>query len=91
MNTQQDADIATLVGEMEDVACESITHGILHHDGSATHYARVICTRCELNAVKAFCATIVRLVNKNVLMRCGECGGADYAQEVVTILGPVNA
>lgn len=90
MSTQQDTDIAALVGEMEDVPCESLGHGneTDAHEGNATHYARITCPSCDVNKIKAYCAPFVAYVTGDGFIRCSDCGGIHAGH--TTILGPVN-
>jgi len=91
MSTQQQTDIAALVGEMEDVACESTGHGNQHHGGAAVSYARVDCIDCGTSVIKSYCATMIGFVRGNLMVACSQCLRKDRALDVITILGPVNA
>lgn len=87
-------DIAVLVGEMEDMPCESAGHVIesqAHDEGPATHYARAHCPACGNTAVKAYCLTFVAVISMNPLLECPVCGCAGRAIDMVTILGPVKS
>jgi hypothetical protein len=92
MSTALDLDLATLVGEMEDVACESRGHDEDSdcHEGPASHYVRLHCPNCDSIQVKAYCLPFVTFIRGfNHGIQC-ECGHISHAPETATILGPVN-
>ena len=94
MSTELNLDLAALVGEMEAPSCESIGHEIqplVHDHGPATHYARIRCDACRLDAVKAYCATFVSTVLAGPdHFECFVCGVLLAVDGHITILGPVS-
>lgn len=97
MSTELDVDIAALVGEMADVPCESPSHASVpdwHDDGPATHYALALhgCVG-PAGTVLPVCGTYAALTRNIAAERChcAHCGQKfSRADEIVTILGPVN-
>lgn len=94
MSTALDLDLATLVGELEDVPCESVSHSkaiFAHlHGGPATHYARITCEYCHMNEIRAYCGPFVAyLLCPESGVVC-DCGVDKPAVESIRILGPVN-
>lgn len=93
MSTELDLDISVLVGEMEAPACESIGHEEqphFHDDGPATHYARIRCTDCGLDTVKAYCATFTTVISSDYgVAMCFVCHAPQSQTSHFTILGPV--
>ncbi|MDO5865990.1 MULTISPECIES: hypothetical protein [Paenarthrobacter] len=81
-------DLEVLVGEFEELACESCSHD-LHADGPATHYARVQC-ECGVNVIKAYCAWMVAAVLTNSNVVCFNCLARYEAKDHVTILAPIT-
>jgi len=92
MSTALDLDLATLVGELEDVPCESAGHGMAYmHDGPATHYAEWSCQGCGQHFLKAYCGPFVKFIQTpNHEIWCPRCFHTHDAPKTVTILGPVN-
>jgi len=90
--TELDLDLAALVGEMEAPPCESNGHGLAaaygHHGGNATHYVKWV-EPCG-TSVKAYCTTVIKMIESNLPFRCKDCGYVAPAAECATILGPVN-
>lgn len=90
MSTALDLDLAALVGELEDVPCESLTHATHpEHGGAATHYARVHCPECSYSDLKAYCGPFVEFIKNDGPIRCF-CERLLPASRIFTILGPVN-
>jgi len=89
MSTEMNVDIATFVGEMEDVPCEASHHKSSHPAGPASHYVRGTCPSCGLNEIKAYCQHMIDWIAEDGCMVC-RCGRATAASELVVILGPVN-
>lgn len=83
-----DVDLATLVGEMEALPCESAGHGESHYGGSATHYIKW--TEPCGQSVKAYCYTVVQMVQANLPFHCHDCGYVAPAGKCGQVLGPVN-
>lgn len=94
MSTALDLDLATLIGELPEVPCESSGHGDVDqsdvHNGPATEYCRLNCPSCGIDTVKAYCAPFMSYIRANLLLRCGTCAKVYSADIGVTILGPVN-
>ena len=94
MNTQQQEDIAAIVGEMEDIACEHSQHGThpYHTDQPASHYLKALCPTCGYATnIYAACPSYVQLVQAGAPTICSRCRTQRSALEAFTILGPVNA
>lgn len=95
MTTALDLDLATLVGELEDVACEHSQHGESpsHTDGPASHYLRYQ-HECGYSKMYAACpgfvARVIWLAATGGELGCRGCHQGALCAETTTILGPVN-
>jgi len=91
-DTALDLDLATLVGDMPAVPCESVGHdNASMHGGPATHYAVWTCQGCGFHFFKAYCGPFVKFVQTpNHAIRCPHCLHTHDAPETVKILGPVD-
>ena len=87
-----DLDLATIVGEMEDVPCEHSQHGRHpnHGGGPATHYVRGICLCSGPTEAYAACPKFVRFARSSEMSICGQCGRLATGNEQFEVVGPVN-
>lgn len=93
MSTALDLDLAALVGELEDVACEHKRHGrdATEHDGPATYYVSAGCPSCDGDKnVYAACQRFIDTFMRASAFSCPRCYRIGDPSEFVTILGPVN-
>jgi hypothetical protein len=82
-------DIATLVGEMEAVPCDSRSH-YRHVDEPASHYARATCPCCTFDHIRAYCPTMMEAIANDGLIQCQQCHIMTRASASITILGPIG-
>ena len=90
-----ETDLATLVGEFEEQACEHSQHGThhLHNDEPASHYIRAWCDcdDCGPSIAYAACPSFVAFALSSQRNMCPLCGYRGRANEMFEVLGPINS
>lgn len=92
-----ETDLATLVGELEEQACESLHHEdakAVHDDGPATHYVQSF-HQCygRIGNISTRCAKAAKAIQSHALSltQCGNCGEVDVLLNFITVIGPISA
>ena len=86
-----DVDIATLVGELDELGCESSGHDSehdVHGAGPATHYVRVTCS--HMTTVKAYCQGFVDSLTEGIIVSfpCGEDLPSTFCTKILAPVKP---